>query len=572
MKQWFYNLKFRNKIMLICLVISLIPVTILGFFCYVQIRDLLIAREETVLKEALVQETNILNDKLDACQNAMSHVIWDDNIRQSLYRTYDNNYDMYITYRDAIDPLFMTIRSLHPEILKVTVYTDNNLHPHGDVLRPITDIETTEWYDTASRRSKAFFQGSAEKQELLLLGNLNLPYGSYTNIIYMKINYQDIFSPLAELFEQSYGVLLVDADQNTIYSYQDFDKDYFDIDITDKELLASLTDGPLSTSFVCESARFSSSQWQLYLYRPIETISIPANQITITVLIIVLCCLVILIICSLLLSRITVRPLEHLVENMHQIENGDLAVTVSYHSRDEIGRLMHSFTGMVNQLRHLIDEVLRSKIAQQKYEMRALQAQINPHFLYNSLSLINDKAIMSDQDEISEMAQLLSTFYRTTLNKGKNITTVRDELANIRSYISIQFIMHSDSFDVIYDIDEDVLACQMVNLLLQPLVENAIMHGIDYKEDQQRGILRISCRLEENTLIFIIQDNGNGMTVEKCESILTEKSRGYGVQNVHHRIQLVYGTNYGLTYESTLEEGTRVVVRIAREVPADAKI
>lgn len=118
--------------------------------------------------------------------------------------------------------------------------------------------------------------------------------------------------------------------------------------------------------------------------------------------------------------------------------------------------------------------------------MKALQAQINPHFLYNSLSLINWKAIMADQQEISEMAQLLSTFYRTTLNKGKSVTTVKGEWDNTSSYIRIQSIMHSGKFQVEQQVEESMMKYEMLNLILQPLVENAIGHGLDHKEGRDR--------------------------------------------------------------------------------------
>jgi two-component system sensor histidine kinase YesM len=241
---------------------------------------------------------------------------------------------------------------------------------------------------------------------------------------------------------------------------------------------------------------------------------------------------------------------------MRLIEQGDLSITIKQTSSDEIGHLIQAFGHMMERLKHLINEVLKSRITQQEYEMKALQAQINPHFLYNSLSLINGKAIIAGQDDISQMARLLSTFYRTTLNKGKNLISVRDELENTRSYAEIQRMMHSNSFDIVYDIDESVYSFSMPNLLLQPLVENSILHGIDHKETSDRGVLTIFCRRNDQMLIFKVLDNGCGMSAEQCENILTSESSGYGIQNVHHRVQLYYGTEYGLRYTSTKGVGT----------------
>jgi two-component system, sensor histidine kinase YesM len=162
------------------------------------------------------------------------------------------------------------------------------------------------------------------------------------------------------------------------------------------------------------------------------------------------------------------------------------------------------------------------------------------------------------------MAQLLSTFYRTTLNRGKNTISVREELENTTSYIQIQRMMHSDSFDVLCEVDEGILDYTMLNLLLQPLVENAINHGIDHKESPGKGVLSITAKQSENDLIFKVCDNGCGMEPEVLKTILTTKTKGYGVQNVHHRVQLTYGTEYGLSYTSKLREGTTVTLTIPK--------
>ena len=145
---------------------------------------------------------------------------------------------------------------------------------------------------------------------------------------------------------------------------------------------------------------------------------------------------------------------------------------------------------------------------------------------------------------------------------------VREELENIRSYINIQSIMHSHSFDTNYDIEEEILSCTMPNLLLQPLVENAILHGIDYVEKPERGQLTITGCQIKNTLVFHISDNGPGIPPDKLSTILTADSKGYGVQSVHKRIQLLYGEHYGLQYESIEGKGTTVTLTVSiKDIP-----
>ena len=564
MKKFFKDMTFRHKIFIICLLISLIPVIILGSFCYHQIRRLLIEREETAITETLIQECYSLNNKTDGYMNAMNHILWDNNVQQALSKSYTSNYDMYLSFRDIIDPLFATIRSLNEDFNAITVYTDNPINPHGNELRPLDDIKDTSWFSKIGTHPKPFFYISPDSREMLLIGKIQESSQPYTNVIVINIKYNKAFSSMESLYEQSYGIVLLDENEAPIYTHYAF------MDTQKNHILsaAQLTGNDsreLAHAYVIKNTQELQHGWQLYLYRPTSIIFAPASDISIVILAIILLCIFSVIIISSLLSKILVKPIELLIRQMKDVEKGDFNITASYSSNDEIGRLFSGFSHMVQKLSYMIDEVLKSKIAQQKYEMKALQAQINPHFLYNSLSLINGKALMAGQDDIGQMARLLSTFYRTTLNKGKNIITVANELENIKSYINIQFIMHSDSFDVAYDLDEAAYDCPMINLLLQPLVENAICHGIDLKETAGRGLLSISCRRFEEKIIFKISDNGPGIPPEKLKTILLSKSSGYGIQNVHHRIQLFYGPDYGLSYESENGLGTTVTVTIPNQ-------
>lgn len=380
----------------------------------------------------------------------------------------------------------------------------------------------------------------------------------------MDIHYQSFFNPLSNLFENSYGLIILDEKKQPVYIHQNFNKKGTSHTLSAGELLNKINNGSLKTEYVYKSANFQSNEWSAYLFRPLDIVSQSTSPIMTWVIIVIVLCIFTLYLSIFFLSKVVVRPLELLAANMKQIEKGDLTVTVTHSSRDEIGDVIGQFGDMVHNLQEMIDEVYKSKIAQQEYEMKALQAQINPHFFYNSLSLINSKAILVEQEDISEMAQLLSTFYRTTLNKGKNMITVKDELENTISYMKIQQMMHSNSFDLSINVDDQILGYTMINLLLQPLVENAINHGIDHKEDRERGIVTIIGKQTDNDLLFTISDNGPGMEPEILETILTTKTKGYGVQNVHHRIKLAYGEAYGLSYTSKRGKGTTVEVQIPK--------
>lgn len=233
--------------------------------------------------------------------------------------------------------------------------------------------------------------------------------------------------------------------------------------------------------------------------------------------------------------------------------------------------------------------------------MQALRAQINPHFLYNSLSLINWKAIESGQEDISRITLELSNYYRTSLNKGRNTLTLEQELSNVRSYLQIQQLMHDGDFDVEIDVAAEILQYESLNLILQPLVENAIDHGIDLKTE---GRGRITIRgwqepaqkpfthrtdMESDTqsetksgtesrrepdvesgtdylVVLTVSDNGVGMDKQTAADFLTVQSGGYGARNVNERLKLYYGDQYPLKVDSKQGEGTTITITFPARV------
>lgn len=548
LKQWYKNLLFRNKVLLSLMSVSLIPVLILGGFCYVQTRNLLVQREKEVLEETLNQNVTTLNGTLTSYKTVMDSLVWNDNLKQAVTNEYHTNLQMYLAYRDVIDPLLLSIKGLNPLVDRITIYSSNDtLYPHGENLKAAGQMKLSlenfqdskvHWYTDGRDSLELYCKIYAEDK-------------TEQNVIYMSVNYWKTFSGLSELFGDDYGVLITDEDGQPVYSYLLSGNRAETGETADPQEIRQ------SGQYVVKESVIPQCSWKILLYRPEKVISASARSITFLVVLVVMLCIAMVLFISLALSRSVVRPIEELIQNMDQIENGNLSVDIKEKYSDEIGRLIRHFRKMVERLDYMVKEVYQSKITQQEYEMKALQAQINPHFLYNSLSLINWKAIMADQEEISEMAQLLSTFYRTTLNRGKNVTTVKGEWDNTCSYTRIQSIMHSGKIDIQLEIEESILDYEILNLLLQPLVENAIIHGLDHKETAGEKKLWIKGMEADDRLVFEVCDNGCGMPDEVLKNLLTMETKGYGVQNVHHRIQLYYGSRYGLNYESEVGVGTR---------------
>lgn len=559
MNRWYRNLAFRKRVLLSHLAVSLIPVIILGAFCYFQTRNLLIIREKEALSGTLNQSVVTLDSTLGTYEHVMENITWDTKIKQALECQYKNNLEMYLAYRDVITPTIVKMKSLNPQIKQLSLYSSNStLYPHGDILMPIGRME-----DFPGGPSDYNIHWLAKEDGALkMYCRIYSDFSPDRNVAYMELDYGSVFGYMKHLFDGAYGILITDEEQNPVFSYSASQTDGTDDDTLDA---ADLTEGSQKADrYVIGRNEIGVSGWNIYLYRPLKEISSSAGSITALIIFAVILCLAVILLASLLLSKSVVRPLRELIRNIDRIQEGNMTVEAQEESEDEFGLLINRFGKMVDRLNHLVNEVYKSKILQQQYEMKALQAQINPHFLYNSLSLINWKAIMAGQEDISKMAQLLSTFYRTTLNKGKNVIDVKGEWDNTCSYVHIQRMMHSGKFEAVLELEEGMEEYQMLNLLLQPLVENAITHGLDCKTAPGPRVLAVTGVQREDELVFTVSDNGCGISDEILEHILTARTKGYGVQNVHHRIQLYYGEAYGLTFESKVGEGTRVTLKIPK--------
>ncbi|MRN52701.1 sensor histidine kinase [Paenibacillus monticola] len=235
-------------------------------------------------------------------------------------------------------------------------------------------------------------------------------------------------------------------------------------------------------------------------------------------------------------------------------------------STDEIGMLGKSYNMLGKQIAILKEQLIRDGVRKKEADIRALQAQINPHFLYNTLSSIHWIALMDDEKRIADMVQALSDFLRISLNKGKDYYPVHQELAHIQNYAQIQSIRFPDQFELDFIIDAELNDKVMLKLLLQPLVENAMLHGIQKK--QEKGTITVYLEKKEGLMCFLILDDGIGMTVERLdqvrsnlistEDIPLEGLGGYGLRNVNERLILHYGPESQLNIQSRVNQGTRI--------------
>ncbi len=266
------------------------------------------------------------------------------------------------------------------------------------------------------------------------------------------------------------------------------------------------------------------------------------------------------------------HPIKELSDSMERFGQGDFDVSCHVDTQDELAVLGNTFNQMVHDIQTLINNMYEQEILKQDIEMKSLQMQINPHFLYNTLDTINWIARMHGLNEIGDMTAALGNLMRYSLSK-KDFVTIEEELANLKNYVEIQNTRYGDRMSISYHIAPDVLHYYIPKLLLQPILENAIVHGVEDKLEPAHIDIRIYHEGEE--LFLIVEDDGVGMGQEAIESLINPDlapKKGHtsiGVYNVHRRIQKVCGKNYGLLIQSQLGAGTKVTLRMKTmlEVP-----
>ena len=288
-----------------------------------------------------------------------------------------------------------------------------------------------------------------------------------------------------------------------------------------------------------------------------------------TVIIIVLT-IIIGVTVSVIIAQSLILPLENTVNALEKFSRGDFAVRLKENRCDEIGKLNRIFNKAIKEINELMQKVTQSEILNKEMEFKTLQSQMNPHFLYNTLDTINWLAFKEKQTEICNLVAAISSLIRASISNKKSIITIEHELDYVKNYIYIQHIRYKDRFDTIYDIDESLLKQAVPKLIIQPIVENAIIHGIE--NSKNKNLLYISVKRENECIIIIVKDTGIGMTDEKVSELLKEPLNAEGDEQkahtnlglyaVHKRIQLMYGDLYGLTVHSQAGEGTTVTLHI----------
>lgn len=553
----FRDMKYRHKLTILLVTSSLVSMTMLALYSHNSMSRLVRHNEVEDTSSILEQTRESIDSQIEVYTGLINYLTYSPDIEEMINEKNMDNYVAYAKYTQIVDPLLTVPKSYHDAINQIQIFADSIKVRHEYTLVPMDEIGQEWWSSQLNDEVQVQWLVNTEKPEIAAVRNI-YDGRNRTAVLCITLDYNKIFKPLKNIISEESGTMVLDQSQNIVYRDENIqDNDLADLGESDKIL------EQISKEYVAVNSTSQNTGWKFYLYKTKKSVEKSVYQMLFAEIPLIAGCVLIIFILGMAFSRLFTRKIEMLTENMDQVNHGSREVTVTSDAEDEVGVLIRSFRRMMGEIDRLISEVYENKIALKEFELKALTAQINPHFLYNSLSIINWMAIKSGQKEISKVTLDLSTFYRTALSKGEDMVTVENCIRNIEAYLSIQLVMHDNDFTVEWKIDPQVKAEKVPKLILQPVVENALEHGLDVKEEGDK-ILQLSFLDAGDAVLLRVEDNGMGMEQSVAESLVTYQAEGYGLKNVNDRICLLYGEEYKIRITSSVGKGTVVEMRIPK--------
>ncbi|MEG1014594.1 MAG: sensor histidine kinase [Clostridia bacterium] len=452
----------------------------------------------------------------------------------------------------------------------------------GELRVPKAQVAQADWFTSAQRRNGTVTSFSkphvqelfGDQRSFVITLSRSVEYldnGIWrSGVLLMDVEYASVSAVITGIAPGGSGyAYLIDKDAELIChpKIQLIYRDLFTEDLTavKEQTLGVTRDRQSGRERVLIITTVEQTRWRVVGVAYLDEISALFTQFQRILTIVVACAGLLSLTSATLMAYWVTRPIRHLEHKMQKVEAGDLNVTISETGFSEIRALSNAFNHMLWRIRVLMDRVVEEQEKKRLHELNALQAQINPHFLYNTLDSIVWMEERGRGKEAIMMVIALAKLFRISISKGRRFITVREELEHVRNYLIIQKMRFTDKFTYEISYSEDCLCERTVKLIVQPLVENCINHAIDEATGTELHIW-IDARLEGEDILFTVRDDGVGIGEALLPKLLIQNhgESGIGLKNVHERIRLTYGKPYGLTIESVEDEGTTITIRIPR--------
>lgn len=573
------------KIIVVILVISIIPVFALTIFYFRQSTTYINNELTQSYRQIYNQYMANLNYRIERHHDTVSQLTQNNSIQDALANSSaeQNSIARGLTVTKEISRYMGIDKNYGLDNCMIYSYLEENPIYHSKV--SMIDIGKTEdWYSAyLNRDGNSFLYKKKDNSTIMsfvdtIIGiNFYKPYyGEVLGIIKLDINTNVLFSPLEDMNNQvPYDIVIFSADNSVIYTtdtgYAETIRERYP-----SELLC--LDQPVSidynkSSYILFSGSMNECSLKIILGFPTDLLSVRIKNTLLTISVVIAISLVLTLCFAIIFSKNFSNRIHFILNKMKQVEHGDLTITSgTLEGTDEIAVIDQHFNQMVAKLEESINKNYIAMLEKKEAELHALQLQINPHFLYNTLETISSLAMENKVYIISDISERLGELFRYATNKeSHDYASVEQEVKNTKNYIYIQQIRFPNQFEVFYNIEPSLQSCLIPRFILQPIVENAILHGL--KDTTKPGYLEISVYEDNSMLIITVDDDGVGMNQEQLndlnqyinnnvDNVVEGHKSSIGIKNVNMRIQFCYGKDYGISIFSKPLQGTNVQIKL----------
>lgn len=580
MKATWIRKSFKNKLLVTFILLVFIPIGFIYIIYNNVMKSIITTKYSESAKQSVYEAGNNIDFIIDSIADLSDMVVTNrdfiENLKDSSFESHEelnNILRNFSTTNEQVDSMSL--------IAKGKIYDVGTIKTYVEEGRDIRNINKTHgelvWIDTIPVKVK-ILSGEITKN-YFSLGRKVIDLNSLMDIgtIFIDVDETILEDSYKNLITEESSELFICNSDGQIISHSN--KEIIGKNIGDKnyavEVLSSDKDvGSIEfkddeVEKVCIYSNITLPNWKIvkivskeYLYKEITNMQrYMFIGGTIYVIITILICL--------FFSSQISRPMVSMKNMMKKAEEGDLDVRINVDRIDELGELGNSFNNMIGKMNEVVDKLVEEERFKKELELETLHAQINPHFLYNTLNTIKWMAKIQGDKSVSNAVTSLIKLLRVSINLGKEMITLEDEIDYVRNYINIQNLRFNEKVNIIYNIDEECLKCTIPKLILQPIVENSLIYGI--REDEEEEPLEISIKacIEEDNLNILVKDNGPGISDEDIEKIFSKekdvnKFSKVGLNNVNQRIKLYCGEEYGINIGNRSKLGTYVKVEVPR--------
>lgn len=574
---WMDNNKLRTIIMVPFTLIGVCAIMILAFGLYIRFtntaKEMVTEKNIQIMEQTNQAMNNYLKEMMQVSDSVYYHILKQEDVSnadvgESVELLYNANQDKVVNIAlfdmkgEVVYGVPSSTAKKNSSPRKEKWYLDaasniENLHFSLPYVQNIFDTPDASyrWVVSLSRYVELEHEGKVEDGILLvdmnfsgieqILKNVNL--GSSAYLYLMDQNGEIIYHPRQQLLYSG----LAEEDNRHVKDYEDGG---YVIEFQGRQRLNTVK-------------TVGYTGWKLVAVVPMEEVVSSYQDLRYYILILSVCLIIVLIWVSTVVSEKLTIPIERLEDSVESLEAGNLETEIAISGSEEIRHLGKSVQSMVNQMKRLMEEIVMEQEMKRRTEFEALETQINPHFLYNTLDSIVWMIENGKNEGAVKMVTSLARLFRISI-RGRSIVPVRDELAHAEYYLAIQNIRYKNKFAYSVEVKEDVKDYATVKLILQPMIENSINHGMAHMEKDDGGGIIVRAYTDGDNLIMEVEDNGCGMTQERISQILNggeyvrSKAGGIGVGNVNERIRLHFGREYGVEIISEPDEGTIMRMRM----------